>query len=95
MVSESRTGVDGLLDDAAPRVLVVRQLLGEVLVHEQVLQRRVALVRLLNLVQEAGADDAAALWSKAAQETFSLCIISSVHHYYCSHTLAERFATAG
>ncbi len=95
MVSENRTGVDGLLDDAAPRVLVVRQLLGEVLVHEQVLQRRVTLVRLLDLVQEVGADDAAALWSKPAQEPFSLCIISSVRLCYCSHTLAERCATAG
>ena len=60
-VSRGRTGVDALLDDAAPRVLVVRDLLRKVLVHEQVAERRVALVGLLDLVQEVGADDAAAL----------------------------------
>ena len=48
-------------DDGAPGLLGGNQLLGKLGVDQQVLERRVALVRLVDVCQEHRADDAAAL----------------------------------
>ena len=55
------TCIDSLLHNGAPAGLGLCDLLGEVFVHQQVLQGGVALVRLLDLIQKVGPDDAAAL----------------------------------
>ncbi len=48
-------------DDGAPGLLAGDELLGKVRVDQQVLQRRVPLVRLVDVRQEHRADDAPAL----------------------------------
>lgn len=55
------TCINRLLNDRAPAGLRLCDFLCEVLIHEQVLQCRVALVCLLDFVQEVGTDDAPTL----------------------------------
>jgi len=68
----------GQHDDFAPGLLALHQLLGEEGVHQQVLQPRVVLVGRLDVVQEACADDAAALQTHAARSHPSFVFLSPV-----------------
>ena len=55
------TGVDGGGDDATPRSFAFDHFLGELLVNEKRRELGVSVVSVLDAVQEAGANDAAAL----------------------------------
>lgn len=58
---DSNAGSDGHLDDLPPGLLPLSHLLAKVGVHQQVVQVQVALIGLLDIVQEACPNDAATL----------------------------------
>ena len=79
---------DYLCDDRAPGLLGADELLGELGVDHEVLQGRVALVGLVNVVQEDRPDDAPPLRAKTGRMS------AVAHHSQCgcawrNHSLAS------